>query len=218
MIVMRWPPADVLHPIACLELQPFRDAGYARADYHLSVQSVIYGIHRAINSHLLDLATFDLAAYETYEKVENGDWNWITPGFLAFASPVEQGYPKSVATGTGGAPRSLSRSFRNVLEEFEKANVKVVIRLNKKLYDPAHFKERGIEHVESAFAARSCPWMPFAYNTERKQCISMMGQIRRRTWSASSSICPTRSFRTAASLLYTAKQASDGQGRSSARI
>lgn len=92
MIVMRWSPADVLHPIATLELvrspfpashrtigantppcgnpkQPFRDAGYARADFHLSLQSTIYGIHRAISLRLLDLSAFDLAAYETYEKV-----------------------------------------------------------------------------------------------------------------------------------------------------
>lgn len=154
---MRWPPADVLHPIACLELQPFRDAGYARADYHLSVQSVIYGIYRAINCHLLDLATFDLAAYETYEKVENGDWNWITPGFLAFASPVEQGYPpkkNGAESSSSFGAKSLSRSFRNVLAEFEKYNVKVVVRLNKKLYDAAHFTDRGIEHVESESPTR----------------------------------------------------------------
>jgi cell division cycle 14 len=108
--------------------QPFRDAGYARADYHLSLQSCIYGIHRAISLHLLDLSTFDLKAYELYEKVEQGDWNWITPGFLAFASPVEPGFVNGTErTIEGGTPR-LSHSFRNVLDEFEKGGVRVVVR------------------------------------------------------------------------------------------
>ncbi|KAK4052552.1 cell division control protein 14 [Microbotryomycetes sp. JL221] len=173
MIVLRWTPADVLHPIACLELQPFRDAGYARADFHLSIQSCIYGIHRAIALHLLDLSTFDLVAYETYEKVENGDWNWITPGFVAFASPVEPGYVHSnngASTSTigggskkieGAKPR-LSTAFTNVLNEFESSNVKVVIRLNKKLYDASHFTERGMEHVEMYFDDGTNPTMEMA--------------------------------------------------------
>lgn len=145
MIVMRWSPGDVLHPLSALELvrtaahrygtdsqqQPFRDAGYARADYHLSHQSLLYGISKAIQCHLLDLSTFDLNYYETYEKVENGDWNWITPGFLAFASPVEPAWiagKGGVAGAVEGAKPRLSQSFRNVLDEFEKGNIKVVVR------------------------------------------------------------------------------------------
>lgn len=74
---------------------------------------MIYGVHRAIALHLLDLSTFDLVAYETYEKVENGDWNWITPGFVAFASPVEPGYVaqqqhRDLAAGTGAGAGAAS--------------------------------------------------------------------------------------------------------------
>ncbi|KAK4702385.1 cell division cycle 14, partial [Phenoliferia sp. Uapishka_3] len=153
MIVMRWSPADVLHPISGLELQPFRDAGYARADYHLSVQSTVYGIHRAITLRLLDLSTFDLAAYETYEKVENGDWNWLTPNFIAFASPVEPGWVSRQNRGGKGPQMQerLGTAFDNVLDEFEKGGVKVVVRLNKKLYNREHFMERGMDHVEMYF-------------------------------------------------------------------
>ncbi|SCV70956.1 BQ2448_3718 [Microbotryum intermedium] len=165
MIVMRWHPADVLHPIACLELQPFRDAGYARADFHLSVQSVIYGVYRAISLRLLDLSTFDLVAYETYEKVENGDWNWITPGFVAFASPVEPSYVAALS-GAGGGQRKmegarpkLSKAFGNVLNEFNRGGVKVVVRLNKKLYDASHFTSRGMQHVEMYFDDGTNPTM-----------------------------------------------------------
>ncbi|GAA5991902.1 hypothetical protein JCM10908_002263 [Rhodotorula pacifica] len=165
MVVMRWSVADCLHPLSALELQPYRDAGYSRADYHLHPQSILYGIHRALKHNLLDLSTFDLAAYEHAEKVETGDWNWITPGFVAFASPVEAGWNgtslASAAAGGLGSPRrgnttsgpsgKVSRAFRNVLEEFESKNVKVVVRLNKKLYDSAHFVTRGIDHVEMYF-------------------------------------------------------------------
>ncbi|BGP55056.1 cell division control protein 14 [Rhodotorula sphaerocarpa] len=166
MVVMRWPVADCLHPLSALELQPYRDAGYSRADYHLHPQPILYGVHRALKHNLLDLSTFDLAAYEHAEKVETGDWNWITPGFVAFASPVEAGWSAGGGGGGGGAgtgsPRrgggassgpggKVSRAFRNVLDEFESKNVKVVVRLNKKLYDAAHFAGRGIDHVEMYF-------------------------------------------------------------------
>ncbi|KAM0751085.1 phosphatases II [Meredithblackwellia eburnea MCA 4105] len=157
MVVMRWSPADVLHPIAGLEIQPYRDAGYARADYHLSIQSTLYGIHRAISLHLLDLSTFDLASYECFEKVENGDWNWLTPNFIAFASPVEPGWVSRQSSRGGTSANHpeikerLSKAFENVLEEFEKGGVRTVVRLNKKLYDKSHFVERGMEHVEMYF-------------------------------------------------------------------
>ncbi|BGP31532.1 cell division control protein 14 [Rhodotorula toruloides] len=155
MVVMRWSVADVLHPLSSLELQPYRDAGYSRADYHLHPQSLLYGTHRALSHSLLDLSTFDLAAYENAEKVETGDWNWITPGFVAFASPVESGYREGVAQGGAGGAQGgsgkLSRAFRNVLDEFEKKGVKVIVRLNKKLYDASHFTSRGIDHVEMYF-------------------------------------------------------------------
>ncbi|GAA5911618.1 hypothetical protein JCM8208_005693 [Rhodotorula glutinis] len=153
MVVMRWSVADVLHPLSCLELQPYRDAGYSRADYHLHPQHILYGVHRALQHQLLDLSTFDLAAYEAAEKVETGDWNWITPGFVAFASPVEAGWSAGGQTPKkGGAPGTkINRAFRNVLDEFESKGVKVVVRLNKKLYDAGHFTSRNMEHVEMYF-------------------------------------------------------------------
>ncbi len=95
---------------------------------------MVFGVQRALSLQLLDFSTFDLVAYETYEKVENGDWNWLTPGFVAFASPVEPGYVARLAAGgkdgAGGydGSKRLSRSFRNVLDEFQKEGVKVVVR------------------------------------------------------------------------------------------
>lgn len=165
MIVLRWSPADALHPVAVLELQPFRDAGYARADFHLSLQDIIFGTRKAIDHRLLKLDEFNLSEYEYYEKVENGDWNFITPNFLAFASPVEAGYenegsstsssaghlsPSSSSSKGKNAPvKKINKAFRNVLDYFDNNNVKMVVRLNKKLYDERRFIERGMEHRES---------------------------------------------------------------------
>lgn len=178
MIVLRWSPADSLHPVACLELQPFRDAGYARADFHLSLQDVLFGARRAIDARLLKLDEFNLQEYEYYEKVENGDWNYITPHFLAFASPTEPGFdgtspaaptssslsghagspPKGKASGA--LPPKLPKAFRNVLDYFEKNNVKMVVRLNKKLYDEKRFIDRGMEHRESKYLLSYCSSFP----------------------------------------------------------
>lgn len=38
-----------------------------------------------------DYKKFDIAEYEHYEKIENGNLNWIIPGeFLAFSSPTDE--------------------------------------------------------------------------------------------------------------------------------
>ena len=96
---------------------------------------------------MLKLDEFNLQEYEFYEKVENGDWNYLTPNFLAFASPMEQGYDGSKPAGP--PVTKVNRAFRNVLEHFEQNNIKVVVRLNKKLYNERRFTERGITHRES---------------------------------------------------------------------
>ncbi|CAH7666813.1 protein-tyrosine phosphatase-like protein [Phakopsora pachyrhizi] len=149
MIVLRWSPADALHPISHLEFQPFRDAGYARADFNLSIQNVLFGIKKAIDLRLLRLDEFDLREYETFEKVENGDYNWLSPHFIAFASPVEH-------VGHGNR---INKNFRMILDQFEKVGVKLVIRLNKKLYDENRFLERGIAHREMYFDDGTNPTM-----------------------------------------------------------
>ena len=38
MIIDKVTPADAFHPISEIEFSPFRDAGYGRADFHLSIQ------------------------------------------------------------------------------------------------------------------------------------------------------------------------------------
>ena len=69
---------------------PFRDAGRGLSDFNLSIHDCLWGFWKAMQHGLCDMNEFDVNDYEFYEKVENGDWNWIGTGFIAFASPVER--------------------------------------------------------------------------------------------------------------------------------
>ena len=115
---------------------------------------------------LCDMNEFDVDDYEYYEKVENGDWNWVTPNFIAFASPVEPlwsrkekekrsqdnaGGPSSPVKTELALQRKLPPPFQNCLDYFEKRNVKLVVRLNNPLYDRQHFLDHGINHTELYF-------------------------------------------------------------------
>ncbi|KAE9404464.1 phosphatases II [Gymnopus androsaceus JB14] len=134
MIVLRQAPWEAFHPIAEVEFMPFRDAGRGPSDFNLNIQDCLWGIWKAMQNGLCDMNEFDVEDYEFYEKVENGDWNWITPNFIAFASPA-----------------SFPTPFLNCLDYFEKRNIKLVVRLNNQLYDRATFLDRGIDHMELYF-------------------------------------------------------------------
>ncbi|KAK7696639.1 hypothetical protein QCA50_001297 [Cerrena zonata] len=167
MIVQQRPPWEAFHPIAELEFMPFRDAGRGRSDFNLSIQDCLWGIYKAMQNGLCDMNEFDVEDYEYYEKVENGDWNWLTPNFIAFASPVDlawikrekdkqnpsvDGSPSSPnRTGDHALQRKLPMPFQNCLDYFEKKNVKLVVRLNNPLYDRQLFLDRNINHAELYF-------------------------------------------------------------------
>ncbi|MGH0132814.1 UNVERIFIED_CONTAM: hypothetical protein FKN15_050678 [Acipenser sinensis] len=71
---------------------PFRDASFGNCTYNLTVLDCLQGVRKALQHGFFDFETFDVDEYEHYERVENGDFNWIVPGkFLAFSGP----HPKS---------------------------------------------------------------------------------------------------------------------------
>jgi cell division cycle 14 len=92
----------------------------------------------------------DVAEYEHFEKVENGDLNWVVDGrFLAFAGPHDvrtrtpEGY---CATGVD-----------DLLPYFRRRGVSAVVRLNKKYYNKGRFTAVGIDHHDLYYLDGSNP-------------------------------------------------------------
>ncbi|XP_056614883.1 dual specificity protein phosphatase CDC14AB isoform X2 [Triplophysa dalaica] len=128
---------------------PFRDASFGNCTYNLTVLDCLQGIRKALQHGFLNFETFEVNEYEHYERVENGDLNWIIPGkLLAFSGPhpkskVENGYPLH-------APEAYFPYFR-------KHNVTTVVRLNKKIYDAKRFTDAGFDHYDLFFVDGSTP-------------------------------------------------------------
>ncbi|KAN0062314.1 cell division control protein 14 [Thecaphora frezii] len=162
MIIDKVTPADAFHPFSQLEFEPFRDAGYGRPDFYLTIQDILYGMQKAISFNLLDLTAFNLDEYEHFEQVQHGDWNWLTPNFIAFASPNDRDYVAALRSNEGRPlddvylPKPNS-TFANTIRHFKDRNVKLVVRLNNPLYDKVAFEEAGIEHLDLYFDDGSNP-------------------------------------------------------------
>ncbi|PVI05270.1 tyrosine-protein phosphatase CDC14 [Periconia macrospinosa] len=169
VLIQSWPPHLALAPIAQMDppCMPFRDAGYSQADYVLNIQDVIYGVWKAKEEGLCGLKDFCLEEYEKYERVDMGDFNWVTPDFLAFASPqvkpVHEIPPTSPTYATipstiGEVQRSdLPGPFKNVLSHFSSRNIGLVVRLNSELYSSTYFTKLGIQHLNMIFDDGTCP-------------------------------------------------------------
>lgn len=169
VLIQSWPPHLALAPIAQMDPppMPFRDAGYSQADYGLAIQDVVYGVWKAKEEGLCGLKDFSLEEYEKYERVDMGDFNWVSPDFLAFASPQHQPthvipesspmyatLPKTIAE----VQRStLPTPFKNVLSHFVARNVGLVVRLNSELYSSSYFTALGIQHLNMIFDDGTCP-------------------------------------------------------------
>uniref|UniRef100_UPI00398EC7FC dual specificity protein phosphatase CDC14AB isoform X2 n=1 Tax=Pristiophorus japonicus TaxID=55135 RepID=UPI00398EC7FC len=128
---------------------PFRDASFGNSTYHLTILDCLHAINQALQHGFLNFEKFDVDEYEHYERVENGDINWIINGkFLAFSGPhpkskVENGYPLH-------APEAYFPYFR-------KHGVTTIIRLNKKIYDAKRFTDAGFAHYDLFFVDGSTP-------------------------------------------------------------
>ncbi|PNY27826.1 Tyrosine-protein phosphatase cdcA, partial [Tolypocladium capitatum] len=170
VLIQNWPPHLALAPTAQVDppLMPFRDAGYSQADYAITVQDVVYGVWKAKEEKCCDLDNFDLEMYEKFERVDHGDFNWITPHFLAFASP-QHGPAASITAGSElcstlpgdvdavDAHPTLPQPFKNVLTHFSENNIGLVVRLNSPLYSPSYFEALGIQHLDMIFDDGTCP-------------------------------------------------------------
>lgn len=112
-----------------------------------------------LTNGLFDLQNFDVEQYEFFERVENGDFNWVTPKFLALACPKDEQLPVGfVGKQTPGSHRFTSAySSDNLIKFMIANNLKTIIRLNNKTYDRQKFVDAGIEHIELYFADGSNP-------------------------------------------------------------
>ncbi|XP_068427245.1 dual specificity protein phosphatase CDC14AB-like [Clinocottus analis] len=128
---------------------PFRDAGVGECFYNLTLLDCLQGIQKALQHAFFDFESFNVEEYEHYERVENGDMNWIIPGkVLAFSSPhshskIENGYPLH-------APEAY-------FDYFCQNDVTAVVRLNRKLYDSRRFEDAGFEHHDLFFLDGTTP-------------------------------------------------------------
>lgn len=129
---------------------PFRDASATCiCSFNLTILDCLRGLEKSIESRLFDWEKFDVDSYDFFEKVENGDINWILPNkFLAFAGPCP------TSTDPDGFPAFTPEDYVPI---FLDAGVQIVVRLNRKRYDKRRFVDHGIKHVDLYFVDGSCP-------------------------------------------------------------
>ncbi|RUS15136.1 dual specificity protein phosphatase, partial [Endogone sp. FLAS-F59071] len=154
MIVAGKSPEEAHAPLinsSVIPFLPFRDAGYGPSTYHITILDCLRGLYKALSLRLLKLDQFDVEEYEFYERVENGDFNWLTPKFIAFASPSD------APSSSSSFFIRPSTAFPSVLSYFRTSGVRCVVRLNNRMYDEKKFEEIGIKHTELYFPDGTCP-------------------------------------------------------------
>ncbi len=130
-------------------LRNYRDASKGECYYECTVQHCLEGLQFAVNHKWYDYHSFNVKEYEHYEKVENGDLNWIIPGkFMAFMGPVDK---------EEGPERQYGHSAASYVGIFKHLKVSKVYRLNDPKYERNSFIKNGIEHEDLIFADGSVP-------------------------------------------------------------
>lgn len=131
-------------------LHPFRDAGFGVCTFQCLVLDCVRGVAKAQALKHYAYDTFDVAAYETLEKLEEGDVCWLVPGkFAAFSTPTAD--PRELRPGV------FTLSVDAYAKLFKRLNISCVVRFNKKLYDANIFKKHGINHVDLWYEDGSNP-------------------------------------------------------------
>jgi len=145
-------PADVAYEPFCgiyPPFLPFRDATCGICTFHLTIVDCLKGLEESIKHRWFDWSRFDVESYDFFEKVENGDMNWIIPDkFLAFAGPCP------TPTDADGFPALTPEDYVPI---FREAGIGLVVRLNKKQYERRRFIDHEIKHVDLYFLDGSCP-------------------------------------------------------------
>ncbi|XP_022902571.1 dual specificity protein phosphatase CDC14C-like [Onthophagus taurus] len=126
----------------------FVDASQGVSSYTLRLLDCFQAIEKARAFNFFNFKDFNCLEYDTYDKIQNGDLNWLLPRkFIAFIGPTDCEFMN------GHAPEFY-------LKYFLRNDVKSVIRLNNKVYDANAFIQAGIAHYELFFADGTTPTKP----------------------------------------------------------
>ena len=132
----------------------YRDASLGVCNYRCTVLHCLRGLEIAVKLGWLSYSTFNLEDYEKWERLENGDMNWIIPGkMLAFSCP-------STSSNDEGGWRCYTPE--DYVPEFRRMGIDAVVRLNKKTYDATvpstqRFTRAGLRHYDLYFLDGSVP-------------------------------------------------------------
>lgn len=75
------------------KMTTFRDASSGACTYQLTILDVLKGLEKAMELGWYDFKNFDVQEFEYYEKLDNGDLNWIIPGKIcALMGPCDTNY------------------------------------------------------------------------------------------------------------------------------
>ncbi|KAK2953474.1 putative Dual specificity protein phosphatase CDC14A [Blattamonas nauphoetae] len=172
VLCLHYSPEDAFQPFNRLypPLPLFRDASSGLCTFNCSIVDCLQGLVRGVENGFFDLNTFDYEQYEYFERIENGEMNWVIPGkILAFASPTqsEMYSPYGVTSHT---PIFYSEVFHQI-------GITAVVRLNNKLYDRNLFLSRKIHHYDLYFDDGSVPSMDIVHRflaiAEREKGIAV---------------------------------------------
>jgi len=140
---------DILSENNKVKFIGFRDASVVPSQYSLKLIDCFRALKKAKKLNWVDMDTFNVNEYIYYEKVANGDLNWIIPSkMLAFSGPHNK------TETVNDYPRFAPEFY---FDYFRKKNVTTIIRFNDKRYDERKFTDNGFEHKDLIFKDGTSP-------------------------------------------------------------
>jgi len=153
IIYLNKTPQEAYRPLVAGEIPSytrFCDASYGPSNFKISLLDCLNAVHKGLQAGFFNFNDFDAEEYEYFERVENGDFNWIVPQkFIAFCGP----HQKSKTLPNGYPCHAPERYF----SYFRDNNVTTVIRLNAKVYHASSFENAGFDHKDLFFIDGSTP-------------------------------------------------------------
>ncbi|XP_063547340.1 dual specificity protein phosphatase CDC14AB-like [Cydia strobilella] len=150
ILILGLSPKDALKPLTMngsITYRPFQDATDGDSIFTITILDCLKAIKKARDLGFFNFKDFNYDDYNRLDKIAGGDLNWIVPGkFLAFIGPIDVDYSVNLYH-----PPEIYMNY------FLENDVKMVIRLNKKLYDGDVFTQVGIAHHDLFFPDGSCP-------------------------------------------------------------